>query len=148
MSTAIDIFINVITSICHAYAWCKPKCPALNRMSKSTKYVILFAAWQVQIDISPRELSRSLSHSLSLIITTLEIWNPMMKEFLVTFLLWYVFVYLCNWCQEKKKEIWLSPMTKAPTLTEKSKKQLDSNITKRHQNFDYTTIVVRLRTVS
>ena len=24
---------------------------------------------------------------------------------------------------EKKEEIWLSPMTKAPTLTEKSKKQ-------------------------
>ena len=37
-------------------------------------------------------------------------------------------------------------MTKAPTLTEKSKKQRD-NIKKRHKNFDYTTIADRLRTV-
>ena len=37
--------------------------------------------------------------------------------------------------QEKKKEIWLSPMTKAPTPTEKSKKQLD-NI-KRHQKLRF-----------
>ena len=47
--------------------------------------------------------------------------------------------------QEKKEEIWLSPITKAPTPTEKSKKQRDN--TKRHQNFDYTTIADRLRTV-
>ena len=48
---------------------------------------------------------------------------------------------------EKKKENWLSPMTKAPTLTEKYKKQRDNtkNATK---NFDYTTIADRLRTVS
>ena len=32
---------------------------------------------------------------------------------------------------EKKEEIWLSPMTKSPTPTEKSKKQLDDK--KRHQ---------------
>ena len=39
-------------------------------------------------------------------------------------------------------------MTKAPTLTKKSKK-LKNNVTtqKRHQNFDYTTIAHRLRTV-
>ena len=37
-------------------------------------------------------------------------------------------------------------MTKAPKTTEKSKKQRD-NI-KRNQNFDYTTIEDRLRTVS
>ena len=34
--------------------------------------------------------------------------------------------------REKKEEIWLSPMTKAPTPTEKSKKQRD-NTKKRHQ---------------
>ena len=34
--------------------------------------------------------------------------------------------------EEKKEEIWLSPMTNAPTLTEKFKKQRD-NIKKRHQ---------------
>ena len=38
--------------------------------------------------------------------------------------------------EEKKKEILLSPMTKAPTPTEKSK------------NFDNTAIADRLRTVS
>ena len=37
-------------------------------------------------------------------------------------------------------------MTKATTSTEKSKKQRDN--TKRHQNFDYTTIADRLRTVN
>ena len=41
--------------------------------------------------------------------------------------------------QEKKEEIWLSPMTNAPTLTEKSKKQRD-NIKNATKNFDYTTI--------
>ena len=47
----------------------------------------------------------------------------------------------------EKEEIWLSPMTEAPTPTEKSKKQRDNtkNATK---NFDYTTIADRLRTVS
>ena len=38
-------------------------------------------------------------------------------------------------------------MTNAPTLTEKSKKQRD-NIQNATKNFDYTTIVDRLRTVS
>ena len=49
--------------------------------------------------------------------------------------------------KEKKEEIWLSRMTNAPTLTEKSKKQRDQiqNATK---NFDYTTIADRLRMVS
>ena len=48
--------------------------------------------------------------------------------------------------QEKKEEIWLSPMTEAPTPTEKSKKHRDNtkNATK---NFDRTTIADRLRTV-
>ena len=36
-------------------------------------------------------------------------------------------------------------MTKASTPTEKSEKQRDN--TKHHQNFDYTTIADRLRTV-
>ena len=49
--------------------------------------------------------------------------------------------------QEKKEEIWLSPVTKAPTPTEKSKKQRD-NIKNATKNFDYTTIADRLRTVS
>ena len=40
--------------------------------------------------------------------------------------------------QLKKKEVWLSPMTKAITPTEKSKTK----------NFDYTTIADRLKTVS
>ena len=35
--------------------------------------------------------------------------------------------------REKKEEIWLSPMTKAPTPTEKSKKQRDNTKKKRHQ---------------
>ena len=38
-------------------------------------------------------------------------------------------------------------MTKAPTSTEKSKKNQQSDNTKRHQNFDYTTIADRIRTV-
>ena len=55
-----------------------------------------------------------------------------------------------NWentaTKQKKEEIWLSPMTKVPTPTEKSKTQRDNtkNTTK---NFDYTMIVDRLRTV-
>ena len=49
--------------------------------------------------------------------------------------------------QEKKEDIWLSPKTKAPTPTEKSKKQRDNKNTppKREK---YTTIMDRLRTVS
>ena len=38
-------------------------------------------------------------------------------------------------------------MTKAPTLTEKSKKERD-NIKNATKNFDYSTIADRLRTVS
>ena len=43
---------------------------------------------------------------------------------------------LIKW--EKKEEIWLNSMTKAPTFTKNPK----SNVTtqKRHQKFDYTTI--------
>ena len=49
--------------------------------------------------------------------------------------------------QEKKKEIWLSPVTKTSTPTEQSKKATwqHRNATK---NFDYTTVADRLRTVS
>ena len=49
--------------------------------------------------------------------------------------------------EEKKEEIWLSPVTKTPTPTEQSKKATwqHKNATK---NFDYTTIADRLRTVS
>ena len=48
---------------------------------------------------------------------------------------------------EKKEEIWLSLMTKAPTPTEKNPK---SSVTTQNatKNFDYTTIADRLRTVS
>ena len=49
--------------------------------------------------------------------------------------------------KEKKEEIRLSPMKKAPTPTKKSKKQRD-NIKNATKNFDYTTIADRLRTVS
>ena len=40
--------------------------------------------------------------------------------------------------KKKKEDIWLSPLAKAPTPTEKSKKQLD-NIKNATKNFDYTT---------
>ena len=43
--------------------------------------------------------------------------------------------------EEKKEEIWLSPMTKAPTSTEKSKKQCDNTKTP-----PKTSITQRLRT--
>ena len=48
---------------------------------------------------------------------------------------------------EKKEEIWLSPMTKAPTPAEMSKGQSDNtnNATKK---FNYTAVADRLRTVS
>ena len=49
--------------------------------------------------------------------------------------------------EEKKEDIWLSPMTKAPTPTEKSKKQRDNTKTQ-PKIFDYTTIADPLRTVS
>ena len=51
--------------------------------------------------------------------------------------------------ERKKKEIWLSLMTKAPTPTEKNSPK--SNITTQKKtatkNFDYTTIADRLRMV-
>ena len=40
-----------------------------------------------------------------------------------------------NKCWEKKEKIWLSPKTKAPTPTEKSKKQRHNT-----KNFDYTRL--------
>ena len=43
--------------------------------------------------------------------------------------------------------MWLSPGTKTPTPTKKSKKQRD-NIENATKNFDFTTIANRLRTVS
>ena len=43
--------------------------------------------------------------------------------------------------QEKKEDIWLSPMTKAPTPTEKAKKQRDNT-----QAPPKTLITQRLRT--
>ena len=49
--------------------------------------------------------------------------------------------------KRKKEEIGLSPMTKALTPTEKSKKQRD-NTKKCHQNIDYTPVADRLRTVN
>ena len=49
--------------------------------------------------------------------------------------------------EDKKEEIWLSPMTKAPTTTDKSKTQRD-NTKHATKNFDYITIGDRLRTVS
>ena len=48
--------------------------------------------------------------------------------------------------QVQKEEIWLSPVTETHTPTEQSKKQRDE--IKHHQNFDYTTIADRLRTVN
>ena len=44
------------------------------------------------------------------------------------------------WIQEKREEIWLSPMTKAPTPQKKSKKQRDKhkNATKNFDNKDCT----------
>ena len=50
-------------------------------------------------------------------------------------------------CWEKKEEIWLSPITKAPTPTEQFKK-LKWQHKYATKNFDYTTIADRLRTVS
>ena len=44
-------------------------------------------------------------------------------------------------CRKKKEEIWLGPMTKAPTPTEKSKKQRDNTKTP-----PKTSITPRLRT--
>ena len=55
-----------------------------------------------------------------------------------------IFTYMLK---EKKEEIWLSPVAKTPTPTEKSKKQRD-NMKNATKNFDYTTIADRLRTVS
>ena len=54
---------------------------------------------------------------------------------------------ICSLYEEKKEEIWLSPMTKAPTPAELSKGQNDNtnNATKK---FDYTALADRLRTVS
>ena len=50
-------------------------------------------------------------------------------------------------CHEKKEEIWLSPMTKAPTPTEMSKR-LSDNTNNATKKFDYTAVADQLRTVS
>ena len=50
-------------------------------------------------------------------------------------------------CQEKNEQIWRSPMTKAPTRTEKSKKERD-NTKHATKNFEYTPISDRVMTVS
>ena len=48
--------------------------------------------------------------------------------------------------EEKKKDIWLSPMTKKPYT---HRKIIKATLTqKRHSNFDYTTIATRIRTVN
>ena len=47
----------------------------------------------------------------------------------------------------KKTEVWLNPMTKAPTQTEKFQKTTLQH-KKRHPNFDYITIADQLRMVS
>ena len=44
--------------------------------------------------------------------------------------------------EEKKEDIWLGPMTKAPTPPEKSKKERQHKTATK--NFDYTTIANRL----
>ena len=46
------------------------------------------------------------------------------------------------------EEIWLIPITKAPTPKEKSRKELDNRKKNATKNFDYTTIADRFRTVS
>ena len=55
--------------------------------------------------------------------------------------------YFPHYYTEKKEEIWLSPMTKAPSPTEMSKGQSDNtyNVTKK---FDCIAVADRLRTVS
>ena len=50
--------------------------------------------------------------------------------------------------QEKKEGIWLSPMTKAPTPTEKSKELHTWQHKNATKNFHYTTIADQLRTVN
>ena len=50
----------------------------------------------------------------------------------------YESIWFMSMFHMKREEIWLNPMIKAPTPTEKSKKQRD-NITKAIKNFDYTT---------
>ena len=55
-------------------------------------------------------------------------------------------VYLIRIIEEKKKEIWPSPMTKPPIPTENSKTKVKH--TNATQIFDYTTIADRLRAVS
>ena len=48
---------------------------------------------------------------------------------------------------EKKEEIWRSPMTNAPTPTEMSK-GLKRQHKQRHKKFDYTAVADRFRTAS
>ena len=50
------------------------------------------------------------------------------------------------WQWGEKEDIWLSPLTKAPTAPENPKSNLTTQ--KRHQKLDYTTNADRLRTVS
>ena len=62
-------------------------------------------------------------------------------------IVWSAVPVIICFSKEKKEEIWLSPMTKAPTPEEMSKGQSDNtnNATKK---FDYTAVADRLRTVS
>ena len=61
------------------------------------------------------------------------------NKFSVEFEGWTSTILYIVSCEEKKEEIWLRPMTKAPTPTEMSKGQSDNtnNATKK---FDYTAV--------
>ena len=51
------------------------------------------------------------------------------------------YMYMCMYLKEKKREIWLSPMTEAPIRTENSTTNWQhNNATK---NSDYTTTALR-----
>ena len=72
-------------------------------------------------------------------------WRPAKDK--SDFFYWTWNIRRVDYLKEKKEEIWLSPMTKAPTPTELPKGQSDktNNATKK---FDYTAVADRLRTVS
>ena len=76
-------------------------------------------------------------------------WYNILLYTFVFHILWalnFSWLLVLNVYKEKKKEIWLRPMTKTPTPTENSKTNgQHKNATK---NFDFITITDRLGTVS
>ena len=138
--------------------WCSGQAPCLRIPGLAATiakigYLLLPSRIMTNMSLKRRKTSKQ---PTSLLVNLHLIWSYFLSSVGVTVTVhqFNCISHLLKWTcdlpqlqQEKKEEIWLSPMTKAPTPTEMSKGQSDNtnNATKK---FDYTAVADRLRTVS